>query len=230
MNIETIESWNDLCDLASLALERRWIFRGQDKDHPLRPKIGRRGARKEADRDRTLEFSETHEKKMLSRFKSSARPFLEETPSDDLEWLAIGQHHGLPTRLLDWTESPLVAAYFACENGSADSRQPVIYGLPDISFIPDDHKIRSTPLLTKINWAYQPPHISARIAPQMSVFTLHAKPDADFETTSLRCWAIENPYKIKRHLDVCGVNRASLFPGLDGAAVQIGWYYKRNLL
>lgn len=59
---------------------------------------------------------------LLRNFIRYSRPHLAALPERDLELLVIAQHHGLPTRLLDWTHSPLVAAHFATrtEDRSSD--------------------------------------------------------------------------------------------------------------
>jgi hypothetical protein len=87
---------------------RRW-FRGHvDHAWPLRPSALRDLGWLDAESD------------MIKRFRQTAASRMRDRPAHEWEWVCMAQHHGVPTRLLDWSENPLIALYFAVEKDASD--------------------------------------------------------------------------------------------------------------
>lgn len=91
------------------------IFRGQRRYHELLPSIAR-----------DPEYVST-ETKIFDEFKREAVPYLTKIPQSDWQWLAVAQHNGLPTRLLDWTRNPLAALWFTVSNPPHENEPGVVW-------------------------------------------------------------------------------------------------------
>jgi len=171
----SIDSWSDLCKLAERLADERWIFRGEEKLYPtLQPKAGRVGHEKDMARKRP--FDPAHERAALDQFKRSARPYIGHQPTTDIEWLTIAQHHGMSTRLLDWTETLFVATYFAVVYAGTRGTARIYgaKGLPPLTPEAEENPFQVASLSR-----YDPPHITPRIPAQRSVFTAQPNPIAN---------------------------------------------------
>jgi hypothetical protein len=222
----TIRSWLDLARLAEESATDDWIFRGEPTaSQALRPGAGR--VPFAPGTPKRLRFDVDDERAALERFKSDALPYLDRTPpaNNHLEWLAIAQHHGMQTRLLDWSESLLIAAFFAVESGGMQG-SAVIYGVKGLPLV----EASADPFSLEEICVYRPSRLTARMAPQLSTFTVHPDPTADFRADRrLRRWTVNgrrNCWQIKLVLDSCGVNYANIFPDIGGLARHIYWRYK----
>jgi len=214
MKTKTIKSFVQLHRVIESYSASTVIYRGvKDLAYDLTPKIGR--YRKFQRAGDTLK----EEKYMLRLFKDQAIRFLLYRPDNEWDWLAAAQHHGLPTRLLDWTRNPLVAAYFAVrEEHDGDS---AVYAFKSNSYVRTENY--PDPFRRDKIGKFIPRHVSPRITAQAGLFTIHPDPLRPLSSKSVDTLIIHSGFRraLKRILYRYGIHEATMFPDLDGVCRHI---------
>jgi FRG domain len=197
----------------------RDIFRGQPRTGlPLLPKALRK------------EFKTGSHIEALSRFRRECWAF-GLTSTNGLEDLAVAQHYGLATNLLDWTTNPLVALFFAC--GEAYDKDGTALG-GDVFVLNNPEPVREEDIRGD-RWMdikglklYNPRLIDPRITRQKGLFTIQVedKPVNDLVAHPelvMRFVPAELKQPLLEILYTMGIDRSTLFPDPDGLCARINW-------
>ena len=163
MKESCVTSFSDFHDNIRRYLnDRRWLFRGHNcLEWLLVPKFGRE------------EYCDANFDKVFESWKRRATELISISPSDNWDWMAVAQHHGLATKLLDWSLNPLAAAFFAVY--PEENKDCVVYAYKSAWSI----KIQeiSPEEFTGVS-RFKPRGVAARISRQGSLFTYHNPPDS----------------------------------------------------
>lgn len=210
------------------------LFRGQNTDKPLKPKIARCCSLAASE-------IEAAERRMLDRFKKESVPLLQGIrPVSDWDWLSIAQHQGMSTRLLDWTANALAALWFAVSTDPPEGEQ---HGVVWILLV--DRADLTSPGTTEIwelrrTYVFQPPHIDRRITAQSAWFAVHRyredsgmfislESSKNFKSKLKKLIVPRESFpSIREDLRKMGVTKVTLFPDLSGLAADIDEQFLRQ--
>lgn len=199
----------------------RVVYRGQaDHSWELQPKIDRR---------EFLEYRtkwnwsrEEHEKELLNDFRKALAGLSVTIPDCEWDLLALGQHHGLATRLLDWTSNPLVALFFALEEDRGTDAAVWRYSFGD------GINVEETSIWESKEMAYfTPSHVSARISAQSGGFVAFPFEGHPSQVDEFHLVRYKNRGKLKKQLATLGISEATIYPGIDGLCQHTNWRYSR---
>lgn len=208
------KSFSDFIDLTE-GISRTALCRGvPNKDYLLVPSLFRKSDMRDPD---------IMEHNLMWVFKTHARAFLSDIPTTELGWLTVAQHHGLPTRLLDWSLSPLVACFFAAQSLSREDGAVYIYDIGKFKK-EEDINVRTLDQIV----AFFPSHATKRITAQSGMFTIHPTQNMTLNLKEIKKVIIpaqSKPVFLERLIKF-GTHHGNLFPDLDGLANYIRYLNK----
>ena len=213
----------------------RWWFRGlPNSSFKLEPRVYRC-------------CDDEQERALMNGFRARAATRHHSTPaySDCAGWLSLMQHYGLPTRLLDWTFSPLIAAFFSEESPKDSTQDACIWALR-LGYLNDHYgygpyllplsaKSARDLLIPAFTNHVSPGNIAAamavesdpRMQMQQGAFTVHGHRVPLCELPETSSWlqkAVvprDSIAQMKYELKVLSIRRDSVFPDLSALARQV---------
>jgi hypothetical protein len=238
-----VASWEAFLGHITRPPYSNWAFRGErDERWPLYSSLSRYfqsfGVAREAWPEQ--------ERRIIRIFKRKAHVFLDNPPGadDDFQWLALMQHHGAPTRLLDFTWSPYVAAFFALERAVGDS---VVWALNPARIdsgrapkptrmdprIPGNFPRHFLKGVHRLIWMGEPHTMNQRLIAQSGTFALPGVLDMPIEEivrgddrdNIMAKFVIDQGVREvgMRELYRMNITYSTLFPDLDGLARSMAY-------
>jgi hypothetical protein len=239
-NVVRLDSWQQFLDLAAESPYHNWAFRGQrDADMPLFSVLSRYLLTYGVDPRAWI----AQEERILRIFKRKANQFLDHVPEqdDDFQWLAFMQDHGAPTRLLDFTWSPYVAAFFALHNAVSDCAIVACnpFAIENVKKLdiekPGAFRKNFLSRQEPFVWMGEPYAMNRRLIAQSGTFLVPAVLDKSIEDilaeypnpkeTLIKFVIATDKVRDKgmRELYKMNITQASLFPDLDGLARSLAY-------
>lgn len=196
MSLTQKEKWNEFLEWIGNHSSRVYYRGESNNNYLLRPKVGRHN------------YNLSDEINMLEHFKRRSNMFVK--AKNDFEWLALAQHHGLPTRLLDWTSNPLVACFFATNTNLNNTAR--IYCLDNCENEYLNYENENSPFDVNRIKILHSPIVTNRIEIQKGLFSIHPLPNKplligstffDGSGNKNRLIEVENNYRFNEKAKPC---------------------------